>query len=342
MKSIHYIFLSSCIALASCSQHEKAEQKEVNTSLNVQVEKALPYTGEIKSNYSGVVEAHNTTALSFATMGTITEVLVEEGQAVSKEQLLAKVNSANAQNAYQAVLAKQQQAEDAYKRMKPMRDNGTLPEIKWVEVETGLAQAKAAVSIAQKNVHDCNLYAPVGGVIGKRNVQSGMNVVPTITAFELLNIQSVYVKIPVSENEVSRFKKGESALIRINAIDENVTGAIKEIGVEADIFSHTYPVKIEIQNTNGDIKPGMICSVQLVVKDNRSGFLISGKALQNDVYGEQFVYVEKSGRAEKILVKTIALIDKKVLVQGEVQPNANIIVSGQQKLSDGSLVKIIK
>ncbi len=342
MKVINHFAIIGIAALAACSQQEKTTPADTDKTLSVQTEQSISYTGVIQSGYSGVVEAQKTTALSFATMGTITEIFVEEGQAVSKGQLLAKVNASNAQNAYQVALASLQQAEDAYRRMKPMKENGTLPEIKWVEVETGVSQAKAAVAIAQKGVSDCNLYAPEGGVIGKKNIQVGMNVVPTNTALELLNIQSVYVKIPVSENEISLFKKGETAQITINAINKTVTGTVKEIGVTADILSHTYPVKIEVQNTTGDIKPGMICSVQVAAQDNRSGLLVSNKALQKDVNGKQFIYIEKGGQAEMIPVQTIALIDNKVLIQGEVPQNANIIISGQQKLNNGTPVKIIQ
>ena len=342
MKKVSHLAVAGMLVIASCTHKENTAITESNNAFNVQVEQPQTYNGIIQSGYSGVVEAQKTTALSFATMGTITEIFVDEGQAVSKGQLLAKVNASNAQNAYQVALASLQQAEDAYRRMKPMKENGTLPEIKWVEVETGLAQAKAAVAITQKGINDCSLYAPASGVIGKKYVQAGMNVVPATTALELLNIQSVYVKIPVSENEISLFKKGETAQITINAINKTVTGTIKEIGVSADILSHTYPVKIEVQNTTGDIKPGMICSVQTTAQDKRLGILISNKALQNDVNGNQFIYVEQNGKAEKIAVKTIALIDNKVLVQGEVLQNANIIISGQQKLSNGTPIQIIK
>ncbi len=340
IKSNH-LAVAALLLLASCSHKDNVKAVEENQLINVKTEHPANYLGQIQADYSGVVEAKNTTALSFATMGTVTEIYVDEGQAVRKGQLLAKVNSANAQNAYQIALAKQQQAFDAYNRMKPMKENGTLPEIKWVEVETGVAQAKSAVSIAQKGVSDCNLYAPASGVIGKRNVQPGMNVVPATTVLTLLNIESVYVKIPVSENEISRFKKGETAQTTINAIDKTVTGTIKEIGVTADVLAHTYAVKMEVPNASGDIKPGMICSVQTNSKDNRSGFLISNKALQKDIDGSQFVFIEKDGKTEKAAVRLIALIENQVLVQGDITESTNIITSGQQKLNNGTSVKII-
>ena len=341
IRKFNFLAAAGTLVLAGCSPKENKPVVEKSSVFNVQVEQPVNYNGQIQSGYSGVVEAKKTTALSFATMGTITEIFADEGQAVKRGQLLARLNASNAQNAYQAAVAKQQQAEDAYKRLKPMKENGTLPEIKWMEVETGVEQAKAAVSIAKKGISDCNLYAPESGVIGKRNVQAGMNVMPAITVMELLNVQSVYVKIPVPENEISLLKKGNTAEITINALSKALTGTIKEIGVTADILSHTYPVKIELQNTTGDIKPGMICSVQITAQDRRSGLLLSGKALQKDVNGNQFIYVEENGKAVKVPVQTTGLLENKVLIRGEVPLNASVIISGQQKLSDGASVKII-
>lgn len=337
----YYLVMAGLIALAGCSQKKSTESVSTDKAVNVQVEQATIYSGNITSRYSGVVEAQKTTALSFAGMGTVTEVLVEEGQSVSKGQLLGRINASTAQNSYQMALASLQQAEDAYRRMKPMKENGTLPEIKWVEVETGVAQAKAAVAIAQKNIADCNLYAPVSGTIGKKYIQPGMNVIPGSPAIDLLNIQSVYVKIPVSENEVNNFRKGASAQIYIAAIDQTVTGTVKEIGVSADMLSHTYPVKIEVQNSGKSLKPGMICSVNTETNNNRTGILVSNRALQEDVNRQQFVYISMGDKAVKTPVQTVALIGNKALVQGDIREGAPIIISGQQKLNDHSLVNII-
>ncbi len=339
MKIKKYLALTGIVTLVACSEQVKTADVKSDTPLSVDIEQAVSYGGSLQATYSGVVEARRTTPLSFATMGTVTEVLVEEGESVSKGQLLAKLNSASAADAYQIALLKQKQAEDAYRRLKPMKENGTLPEIKWVEVETGLNQAIAAVSLAQKNSQDCALYAPEEGVVGTKNLVPGMNVIPANTVADLLDIKSVYIKIPVSEDEISLFRKGDTATIQITALHSTLKGTIKEIGVSADLISHAYPVKIEVQNTGGAIKPGMICSVRVSVRDNRSGFLVSNKALQKAPDNTSFVFIENGGKAEKVSVQTLALIDNKVLVKGELPPGANVIVSGQQKLNNGSRVR---
>ena len=108
MNTINHLTIAGMLVLASCTHSETTLVADSNGKVNVETEQGTTYSGLVQSNYSGVVEAQKTTALSFATMGTVTEIFVEEGQEVRKGQLLAKVDAFTAQNAYQAALAKQQ------------------------------------------------------------------------------------------------------------------------------------------------------------------------------------------------------------------------------------------
>lgn len=56
--------------------------------------------------------------------------------------------------------------------MRTLHENKSLPDMKWVEVESKLEQARSMERISRKNLEDRNLYAPFGGVIGKRMVEA--------------------------------------------------------------------------------------------------------------------------------------------------------------------------
>ena len=152
----------------------------------------------------------------------------------------------------------------------------------------------------------------------------------------------MHVKIPVPEDEISSFKKGDQATITVGAISKTINGIVREIGVSADIFSHSYPVRLEVDNSDLAIKPGMVCTVNFATQNKATGVLISNKAMQQDLQGTQFVYVIENNTAQKRAVKTIALIDQKILVSGSLKEGDKIIVAGQDKLRQGSQVNIIK
>lgn len=339
---VKYLFLAVIITVAGC-ENKKAETVKTSTALKVVTERAVSYNGSVTTSYSGVVEEKKSISVSFLAAGTIEQILVQEGQQVKKGSLIARMNGTSAQNTYQIALLEQQKAQDAYNRMQPMYENGTLPPVKMVEVETGLNQAKANTAIAKKNWQETNLYAPSGGTVGKIHFTSGMNVAPGVPVLDLLTITTVYIKIPVPEDEISNIKKGVKASVSIPAIPINAVGDVKEIGVSADVLSHTYPVKIEIANPRLLIKPGMVCSVTIGSTSHKTGFLVSGKALQKDVNGNQYVYVaDEKRRATKRFVRTISLVEERVLIEGDIQQGEIIIIAGQEKLAPQMAVEIIR
>jgi membrane fusion protein, multidrug efflux system len=338
-KLVNY-FLPLIFIITGCGNHKEAAETE--TVSKVTVEKIASYNGMADNCYTGVVEEKNNIHLSFFSTGTITGIFVSEGQQVKKGHLIAQLDDSNAKNYYEISLLQEHKAQDAYNRIKPMYDNGSIPAIKMVEAETGLKQAKENTKMARKNLKENRLYAPSDGTIGKIYLTSGMNTGPGAMVLDLLNINTVYVKMPVPEDEIVNIKKEMSALVNIPAMKITLNGKVKEIGVVADLLSHSYPVKVEIENEGLKIRPGMVCSVSINSKSDRTGFFISSKSLQKDIHGHQFVYVlDGLNRAIKKEVKTIMLVDDKVLVSGDLHVNELVVVSGQEKLKPQMKVRII-
>jgi len=72
-----------------------------------------------------------------------------------------------------------------------------------------------------------------------------MNASPLSSAFTLVQISTVNAKIPVPENEISLFHRGDMATVVVAALgNRQFGGAVSEIGVMADPLSHTYSMKI--------------------------------------------------------------------------------------------------
>ena len=192
MKGIVYGGLLSVVfVLSGCSgsQKEGRDSKEIPVEI-VKVAKTVPADTR---NYVGTVEEVVSSSISFQVMGNVERVLVGEGQKVREGQLLAVLDKATLENAYNASAASLRQAEDAYARMRTLHENKSLPDMKWVEVESKLEQARSMERISRKNLEDRNLYAPFGGVIGKRMVEAGENVQPGQPVFSLLRIETVNV-----------------------------------------------------------------------------------------------------------------------------------------------------
>jgi RND family efflux transporter MFP subunit len=312
-------------------------------AIKVQVEKVKPAEVNEELAYSGTIEESETIPLSFSSAGNVSQVLVSEGVMVTKGQLLATLNNATYQNNYAIMQATQQQAEDAYNRLTPMHKNGTLPEVKYVEVETGLQKAKAAAAIAKKSLDDCNLYATTDGYVGKRSIEPGSTAMPGFAAITIVKINKVFARVSVSENEIALMHKGQKATIKVGALGAaTYGGAVEEIGVVADPMAHSYKIKIGVPNKDLRMKPGMICSASIESPGAVHGVVVSSTSVLVDESGKNFVYVVSAqNKAMRKHVVTGQLLNSGIEVLDGLQVNDAVVVAGQHKLVDNASVQIV-
>lgn len=328
------------LTMAGCKQNQETVTNKV-TSIKVKTQTVQTTTGLSSLRYSGTVEAAQTIPLSFQSSGTVEQVLVQEGDAVYKGQLLAVVNKTDNLSFYNSAQADYQQAKDAYDRLKQVYDKGSLSEVKWVEMETNLKKAESQLELAKNSLDKCNLYAPTSGWVGKRNVEPGQSALSSFSPIELVKIETVLVKLSVPENEIGKIRKGMIAAFTISALDnKSFEGIITSIGVVADQFSRTYEVKMKVENSNLEIKPGMVCDVVLSTNSKKEMVIVPYNSVTKDSKGKSFVYVispdQKSVRKQIITVGGYQSSGLEIL--SGLTNNQIIVVEGKEKLTDNSQI----
>lgn len=342
------MLLALPVSFVACQQkQEEPTQVAQAEPVRVRAQPVGALPGAQAIEYSGTVEAHTTTMLSFAVPGTVTRVLVETGQRVHKGQLLAEVDPSTIRENYQMALSRQRQAQDMYNRLKPVVEAGSLPAVRLVEVQAALEQANAAVRSAGSTVADTRLTAPADGVIGNRMLEPGQLAAPGVPVLQLLDISSVYVRVAVPENEIGRVRQGQPAQVAVTALGAApLTGRVDEIGVIADPMARTYPVKIALPGTHAGqrLMPGMVANVNLQAAAKQANLVVPNQAVSVDEQGRSFVYVvDASGtKAERQQVKTGALTQNGIAVVAGLTPQDKLILSGFQRLSDGATIAVVQ
>lgn len=332
------------VSMVGCDKKQEVSNKErADIPIKVKTEKVETVQGISNLKYSGTIEAFQTIPLSFRSTGTVQNVMVQEGDAVKKGQLLATVDESDMQNIYDASLASFQQAKDAYDRLKQVHEKGSLPEIKWVEMETNLEKAKSQLEITKNSLEKCKMYAPSNGIIGRRNVEPGQSSISGLTPLELVKIEKVLVKISVPENEIGKIKKGLKASISISALgNKKYEGIVSHVGVVADRFSRTYTVKMTVDNPNLEMKPGMVCDVTLDTNTENELVVVPYTSISKDTDGNTFIYklLQGENRVKKQIITIGKYQAEGLVVLSGLTANETIVVEGKEKLSDNCQISL--
>ena len=328
------------MALCSCGE-KKQTAEEQTVRVKVQQIQAEAVNGE--QGFSGTIEEQSGASLSFATAGTIKRIYVNSGQTVGAGQLIAELDPTTMQNAYTIAKTALEQAQDTYTRMKELHDDGSLPEMQWIAIENQLKSATASEAMAKKSLADTKLYAPFGGYIATKDAEVGQNAGPGVPVVKLVSIGSVKVKISVPEDDIQRIKKGSSMKIIVPALgNREFSGSVTERGVSADPRSRTYEVKATINNHDGQLLPGMICQAFTNYMQGTTGVFVPANLVQLDSDNNTFVWVVNGGKAVKRQIFISNETAQGAQVSGGLSDGDQIIVAGQQKVSNGMSVEIVK
>lgn len=342
MRTIHLAAIAATIlTVIACKPKEEAPLKVEPVAVTTEVASAS--TDYLNKTYVGTIEECKSTPVSFTGVGKVVRVCVEEGQHVSKGQVIAEMDADQAKNMLATAEAQMAQANDALQRMKQLHESGSLPDIKWVEVQSQVSQAKSQLDMAKKNVEDCRIYAPAAGIVSSKIVEDGMTAVTSQPVVNILDISSVKVRVSIPEKEIADIKSNTHTTISVEAIGSTMEGGKIEKCVTADATTHTYDIKISLPNRDHELLPGMIATVKIhgaAAKDVVSAITLPIRSVQQSADGSHFVWVEQGGKAHRQPVSIGETYGNRVVITTGLTGGERVITEGYQKVGEGSAVKI--
>jgi len=334
------LVLLTILMVCSCSEKKENEVK-APTSVKTEVVNGSGSMANGQS-YVGIIEEREATAVSFTSMGVVKRMLVNEGQEVGRGQLIAEMDDTQARNLLSAAEAAMSQANDALERFKMLHDAGSLPEVQWVEIQSKVDQAKSQHEIAKKNLADCQLTAPVSGIIGKKMVGAGETAMPSQAVVTILDISHVKVKVAIPEAEISGITPTMPSTIFAEAAQTTISGGKIEKGVQADALTHTYDIRVNVENRDRKLLPGMVASVSFGSekgKANSEKLMVPVTSVQKAADGTMFVWtIDKDNSAHRQTVSIGQTMGNRVTVDSGITEGQRVVTEGYQKLSEGTRV----
>lgn len=183
----------------------------------------------------------------------------------------------DARNGYAASAAQLQGARDALALAQSDRRNVTVRELDLrasrvarLQALATLAQARAAVGLAQNQVDETDLIAPYDGYVISHNFEAGSLIEPGAAVLTVGDLDHPYVYVYVSETDLPRIHAGERADVTVDGIpNRTFAGTVTEIGTAAEFTPENvqtreqrieylvFRVKIQFTDRTGTLKPGL-------------------------------------------------------------------------------------
>ncbi len=211
-----------------------------------------------------------------------------------------------------------------------------------------MEQARASLQAAQTQFNQSVLESPITGVIASRQINAGEMASAQMPVFRVVNLDKMVVNLNVPENLIGNIANGDEIELYIPTLQKTVKGVVTAVSPAADPNTMAFPVKIEVDNPNHELKGGIIVQVPLVKQTSEQTLIIPTAALleSNGLY-RVFVIREDDQRdentysvEERIVQRGLVTSDRVEILDG-LKAGERVVVKGKNILSDGGLVKII-
>ncbi len=279
--------------------------------------------GEIKNN------------IAPATPARISKINVEIGDNVRRGQVLVEMD--------ETTLSQQEMQlknlETEFNRIDQLYKVGGVSKSEWDNVNLQLEVARKSFQTLKENTR---LQSPIDGVVTARNYDNG-DLYGGQAILVVQKITPVKITINVSEQYYSKVEKGDEVSIELDAYPgETFTGKVSLIYPTVDAMTHTFPVEINVANADQKLRPGMFARATLNL-GTLNHVVVPDLAIEKrSGSGDRFVYVYNNGKVSYTKVELgQRLGDRYELISG-VPNGAQVVITGQAKLSDGKEVEVKK
>lgn len=201
--------------------------------------------------------------------------------------------------------------------------------------------AQAAVDLAKTQIGNSTISSPVTGIVSAVNVHVGEMSSSGTTAITVIDPNILFAQVNLPSNLVSKIQVGQSVTVKIDdSSEKTLTGTIDNITPEADSKTQAYLVKVKIDNSKCDFKPGMFSKVEIPSDTKNNIITVPNEAIEYES-GVGYVYTVVNGKVKKNLVSTGIINSKNTeITSSSIKAGDDVITEGQIFLKDGQKVKI--
>lgn len=224
--------------------------------------------------------------------GSVIGIAVDEGQSVKRGQVLGRIEAQNLEDARQSAMSAVRSAENqlavtsreadrtdtlvkagalATRDLDVARQNVT-------SAEASLADARARLVNAEKQLNDAIIRSPLAGLVAKRPVNNGDVVSVGAELFTIIDPSSMQLEASVPSESLSELRVGAMVDFQVRGYDQPFVGRIQRIAPEADPTTRQVPIYVSIPNEGGRLVAGLFAQGR-VVSASAMGLVVPSNAV---------------------------------------------------------------
>jgi RND family efflux transporter MFP subunit len=247
---------------------------------------AVASLAELRSGpaISGTLEAKTEAKVRAEFLGQVERTFVDEGQRVARGVLLARLDDNAVRDAYLSARSAVRSAESTLQnaqrnaeRASRLAQAGALPErdleaaqLNVTNAEGALADARARLTLAQKQLSNTTVRAPISGAVSKRSVDAGDVVQIGTELFTIVDLRSLRLEATVPVEELGRLRPGSSVEFGVSGFNRQFRGRIERINPAVDPATRQVRIYVSVPNAEQELVAGLFAEGRVATDARRA------------------------------------------------------------------------
>ncbi|MCG8566748.1 MAG: efflux RND transporter periplasmic adaptor subunit [Desulfobacterales bacterium] len=308
--------------------------------INVATLEILPKPLAEKLSFPGVAKPWISLKVVSEARGQVVEKPVQEGDRVKKGDVLARLDSRDYQNAYDAALASHETAQITKKRLVALSSKKFVTQSKLDDAVAQVKTTRANLATARLNLERCTIRSPMDGVVDRSDIEVGTYLQVGDPVFTLLQLDKIKVAVGIPESDVDAVRRLKTFRMTLDALDNRpVTGSYHYLTRTTDSLARLYTLDIRVDNPDQAILPDMFSRVEIVKNQVDDGLAVPIYALVTR-RDEKGVFVENQGKVRFQPVETGFQDGWEIQITRGLNPGDRVVVVGHRIIEDGETVQV--
>ncbi|MGZ0016097.1 efflux RND transporter periplasmic adaptor subunit [Yeosuana sp. AK3] len=279
--------------------------------------------------------------------GVLTQVLVKEGQTVSKGQLLAKIDDGGLSQQLAQLQIQADLAKTTFERQERLWNQKIGSEIQYLQAKSSYDAQSRAINQLIEQIDKTQVRAPFSGTIDDVITDQGSVVAPGQSPlFRIVNLNDMYIETDVPERYISDITSGKEVLVEFPILGKSLNSKVRQAGNFINPANRTFKIEVAVPNPNKEIKPNLTAKLKINDYTNKAAYLIPQSIISENAEGLQYVYTitnknENKGTAKQAFVMTGKTQGDFIEILSGLSHEDEIINEGARSVKDGQEIKIL-
>jgi len=252
--------------------------------------------------------------------GTLSELLVGDGDRVHRGQLLATIVSRDSES---ALTGAREMARDA-------------------KTDAEKQAADRALALAQRGLVKARIESPADGVVLSHAAAGGDRVAEDQELLTIADMNSLVFLADVAQSDLSRIRPGQPVRLEIAGRESHWTGVVHDVLPAANPADFTAPVRIDLKGLSEVPPLGLFGTASITVAERRNVPTVPDAALvRDDISGKSRIALVQEGKAHWIEITPGLRGSGRTEIQASpLSDGQSVIVLGQVGLQEGAAVAV--